>query len=212
MLKKQFASTGMKNILMLRSKTKKILLRKISRKSSNRFDGIGHLSVLQSQKRTAGICLQFECHTMLTLSDLEMLLAHQGADKHTLQYALEEMEAAGEQYDLDAEELKMLGIGHINLKHLRLGFAYLQDSLKLNPNDVVLSSQVNALAIRLAEIEEQENIHSSMPKNRKILVVDDSATVRKLISGKLSKKADTKFCAPLTASKRWKKSTKLCPI
>ncbi len=136
-----------------------------------------------------------ECHTMLTLSDLEMLLAHQGADKHTLQYALEEMEAAGEQYELDAEELKMLAVGHINLKHLRLGLAYLQDALKLNPNDVVLSSQVNALAIRLAEIEEQENIHSSMPKNRKILVVDDSATVRKLISAKLSKSGHEVLCA-----------------
>ncbi len=135
------------------------------------------------------------CHTMLTLSDMEMLLAHQGADKHTLQYALEEMEAAGEQYELDAEELKMLGIGHINLKHLRLGLAYLQDALKLNPNNVVLSSQVNALAIRLAEIEEQENIHSSMPKNRKILVVDDSATVRKLISAKLSKSGHEVVCA-----------------
>lgn len=135
------------------------------------------------------------CHTMLTLSDLEMLLAHQGADKHTLQYALEEMEAAGEQYELDSEELKMLAIGHINLKHLRLGLAYLQDALKLNPNNVVLSSQVNALAIRLAEIEEQENIHSSMPKNRKILVVDDSATVRKLISGKLSKSGHEVLCA-----------------
>ena len=136
-----------------------------------------------------------ECHTMLTLSDLEMLLAHQGADKHTLQYALEEMEAAGEQYELDAEELKMLAIGHINLKHLRLGLAYLQDAHKLTPNDVLLSSQVNALAIRLAEIEEQENIHSSTPKNRKILVVDDSATVRKLISAKLSKSGHEVLCA-----------------
>ena len=136
-----------------------------------------------------------ECHTMLTLSDLEMLLAHQGADKNMLQYALEEMEAAGEKYDLDAEELKMLGIGHINLKNLRLGYAYLQDSLKLNPNDVVLSSQINALAIRLAEMEQQESIHSSMPRNRKILVVDDSATVRKLISAKLEKSGHEVLCA-----------------
>ncbi len=136
-----------------------------------------------------------QCHTMLTLSNLEMLLAHHGADKNTLQYALEEIEAAGEKYDLDAEELKTLGIGHINLKNLRLGCAYLQDSLKLNPNDVVLSSQINALSIRLAEIEQQENIHSSTPKNRKILVVDDSATVRKLISAKLEKSGHEVLCA-----------------
>ena len=53
----------------------------------------------------------------------------------------------------------------------------------------------NALAIRLEEIERHEEIHDSMPKNRKILVVDDSATVRKLISGKLEKSGHEVVCA-----------------
>ncbi|MGI8638526.1 MAG: response regulator [Pyrinomonadaceae bacterium] len=135
------------------------------------------------------------CRTMLTLSDLEMLLAHTEADKETLRQTIERMEDESERRDFDAEELRLLGIGHLNLKNLRLGFAYLQDAVKLNPNNVVLSSQVNALAIRLSEIEQQESIHNSMPKNRKILVVDDSATVRKLISGKLEKSGHEVLCA-----------------
>jgi twitching motility two-component system response regulator PilG len=86
-----------------------------------------------------------------------------------------------------ADELKNLAIGQINLKNLRQGVVYLQKAAQMNPNDVMLASQVNYLKIRLSEIEQQENNNSQMPTGRKILIVDDSATVRKLISSKLEK-------------------------
>jgi len=135
------------------------------------------------------------CHTMLTLSDLEMLLAHQEADREILRQAVERMEEEKNRRDFSVEELKLLAIGQINLKNLRQGCAYLEEASQINPNDVVLSSQINSLKIRLSEIEEQQSIHDTMPKNRKILVVDDSATVRKLISGKLEKSGHEVFCA-----------------
>lgn len=135
------------------------------------------------------------CQTMLTMADLESLLAHQGADREILRQAVEQMEEARNRRDFSVEELKTLAVGQINLKNLRQGFAYLEEAARLNPKDVFLGSQVNFLKIRLAEIEEQKNIHDSMPKNRKILVVDDSATVRKLISGKLEKSGHEVFCA-----------------
>ena len=65
--------------------------------------------------------------------------------------------------------------------------AYLQKAAQMNPNDVMLGSKVNSLKIRLSEIEQQESNNSGMSKGRKILIVDDSATVRKLISSKLEK-------------------------
>jgi len=135
------------------------------------------------------------CQAVLTLSDLEMLLAHADANREIVRQAVERMEAEADSPDCSADELKYLGIGLFNLKHYRQGFSYLQEAVRANPNDVVLSSQVNALAIRLAEIEEQASIHSSMPKNKTILVVDDSATVRKLISGKLEKAGHAVLCA-----------------
>jgi CheY-like chemotaxis protein/tetratricopeptide (TPR) repeat protein len=135
------------------------------------------------------------CRTMLTLSDLEMLLAHGEADREILRQAVERMEDERNRRDFDVEDLKLLAIGQINLKNLRQGCDYLNEAAQINPNDVVLSSQVNSLKIRLAEIEEQQSIHDTMPKNRKILVVDDSATVRKLISGKLEKSGHEVFCA-----------------
>ena len=127
------------------------------------------------------------CNAMLTFSDLEMLLAHGEANSRIVQKAVEEMEAKEKNHGLEADELVNLGIGHINLKSFRKGLSFLQKAAKLDSNNVVLDSHVNSLTIRLSEIEEKESVHSSMPKDKTIMVVDDSATVRKLISGKLEK-------------------------
>jgi len=58
----------------------------------------------------------------------------------------------------------------------------------------VLAGQVNALHIRLEEIKKQDEAQQRMPKNKTILVVDDSPTVRKLIAGKLEKCGHDVFC------------------
>ncbi len=135
------------------------------------------------------------CRAVLSLSNLEMLLANQNADAELLGCAVEQMEAEKDLRGYSENELLYLGIGHINLKNPRQGFSYLQKASQANPNNVLLSSQVNALAIRLEEIERQEEVHDQMIKGKTILVVDDSPTVRKLISGKLEKSGHEVVCA-----------------
>ena len=135
------------------------------------------------------------CKTVLTLSNLEMLLGNTEADADTVRQAVERMEEAQTVRDLEIDELKKLAVGHINLKNLREGILHLQAALRMNPNDVVLGSQINTLKIRLMEIEQQEDAQSSMTRGKKIMVVDDSATVRKLISGKLEKSGHDVVCA-----------------
>jgi twitching motility two-component system response regulator PilG len=135
------------------------------------------------------------CYTVLTLSDLEMLLGQQSADQEKLRWSVESLERENESYGLSAEQMINLGIGRINLKNYRQGFLYLQEAVRMNPSNVLLDAQVNALAIRLSEMEEQQTAHEAMAKNRKILVVDDSPTVRKLISGKLEKCGHEVVCA-----------------
>jgi len=135
------------------------------------------------------------CQTVLTLSDLEMLLGQQSANEDKLRQAVESLERENESYGLSAEQLMNLGVGQVNLKNYRQGFLYLQEAVRMNPSNVLLDAQVNALAIRLSEMEQQQSVHDSMPKNRKILVVDDSPTVRKLISGKLEKCGHEVICA-----------------
>jgi CheY-like chemotaxis protein len=135
------------------------------------------------------------CSAVLTLSDLEMLLAGNDAHKDIISDTIEQIEKSKKRNELDIDELKTIAVGYFNLKNPKKGVLYLNEAARLNPDDIVLSSQVNALKIRLAEIEKQESIHNSMPKNRTILVVDDSATVRKLISGKLEKCGHEVVCA-----------------
>jgi CheY-like chemotaxis protein len=130
------------------------------------------------------------CQSVLTLSDLEMLLSNQEADRSMLNEAIERMESEKALRPFSADELTALGIAHLNLKNLRKGFSYLQQASQMNQNNVVLGGQVNALAIRLDEIEQHES-KTQEAKSCTILVVDDSPTVRKLISGKLEKSGHT---------------------
>lgn len=135
------------------------------------------------------------CRAVLSLSDLEVLLSNNEANEVLLHQAVSRMELEKNLRPFDAEELLYLGIGYVNLKNLRQGFAYLQEAAQMRPDDFLLNSQVNALAIRVEDIKKQEEAHDAQPKGRTILVVDDSATVRKLISGKLEKCGHEVVCA-----------------
>lgn len=135
------------------------------------------------------------CSAVLTLSDLEMLLAQNEAHRDIIEDTIERVEKSKKRSELDIDALKLIAMGYFNLKNPKKGILYLNEAARLNPDDILLSSQVNALKIRMSEIEKQQSIHNSMPKNRTILVVDDSATVRKLISGKLEKCGHEVICA-----------------
>ncbi len=137
----------------------------------------------------------YGCMATLTLADLEMLLANQPTNVLAIHASVEAFEAEKRSRELSENELITLAIGHLNLHNFRAGFDCLHEASQKNPNNVVLSGQVNSLAIRLEEINRQEEINVSMPKGKKILVVDDSPTVRKLISGKLEKCGHAVFCA-----------------
>ena len=105
------------------------------------------------------------------------------------------MEAEWNLRDFSERELTVLGIGHLNLRSYDEGLKYLNEALRLDPNNVILSAQINTLAIRFDEMRRQNEVHDAMVKGKNVLVVDDSATVRKLISSKLEKAGHNVTCA-----------------
>ncbi|MGH9946021.1 MAG: response regulator [Pyrinomonadaceae bacterium] len=127
------------------------------------------------------------CFAALTLSDLEMLINNNNVDRYTVRKAVEKMEAERGSRELNEVELTALGIGHLNLRNLQYGYNYLLEASKLNPDNIVLSSELHSLLIRMDELKRQDELHATMTKGKRILVVDDSATIRKLIAGKLEK-------------------------
>jgi len=140
----------------------------------------------------------FECHacgSVMTLSDIERLLSAVPVQPDAIRQAVALMEADWNVREFSCEEIQQLAVGQFNLKNHDLGFAYLQEALRNEPNNVILAGQVNALQIRLDEIRRHNEDVEAMPKGRSILVVDDSATVRKLISNKLEKSGHVVACA-----------------
>ena len=135
------------------------------------------------------------CRAVLSLSDLEMVLANSNADKYVIRKAVDKMESERNGRSFSASELTTLGIGHLNLRNLQFGFDHLQEASKLEPDNIVLAGQVNSLLIRMDEIRRQEETHAALVKGKTILVVDDSATVRKLIAGKLEKSGHDVVCS-----------------
>lgn len=135
------------------------------------------------------------CHAIVTLSDTESLLANPYADFEMIHPAVMRMESEVNSREFNNAELISLGIGHFNLRNYDAGLGYLHEAVRRDPNNVVLTSEVNSLAIRVSEIQHQSEIDQSKPKGKTILVVDDSPTVRKLISGKLEKSGHNVVCA-----------------
>ena len=135
------------------------------------------------------------CHATLTLSDIESLLSNQNANREIIQHAVTQMEAEWNLREFSVQELTALGIGDFNLQNFASGFKYLQEASRLDPNNVILAGQLNTLAIRLDEIRRQDASRDARPVGKSILVVDDSPTVRKLISGKLEKSGHNVVCA-----------------
>ena len=134
------------------------------------------------------------CKAVLTLSDVETLLSNHDADQLLLQRAVSYMETAASD-DTSEEELKLLALGNFNLGNWETGLAYLQQAARENPDNVLLSSQANALHIRLDELKHQDEAHDRLAKGKTILVVDDSPTVCKLVAGKLEKCGHEVFCS-----------------
>ena len=135
------------------------------------------------------------CHAVLTVSELDMLLNRASCESQSIRDAVVKMEAEWNLREFDEIEMTTLALGHFNLQDSDEGLKYLREASRLNPNNVMLASQANAIAIRLEETRRQNHVPSSAPTGKSILVVDDSSTVRKLIAGKLEKSGHTVICA-----------------
>ncbi len=128
-----------------------------------------------------------ECHAVLSISDIDSLLCDGKCDQEVIQRAVTGMEAEWNLREFDEDELTDLALGYFNLNNFDKGLSYLKEASRLSPNNVILSGQINALSIRIEDFHRLEDVHDGLAKGKTILVVDDSATVRKLISSKLEK-------------------------
>src|SRR5690606_38740311 len=127
------------------------------------------------------------CFAGLTLSDLELVLENQHVDRSLVRQAVEHMEVEKRLRKFSEYELTMLGIGHPNIGSSATGYSFLPQPTCESPKNVVLASYVNGLRGGIEEIRICPGSVGSLTRGKSILVLDDSPTVRKLLSGKSEK-------------------------
>lgn len=126
------------------------------------------------------------CGAVLTLDDLDRLLDNGHADIERISTELTRLEATLTE-DSSAEDHITIGLGYLNLKQLDEGLAHLETALRLDSGREDLRLRVASLVERRAALETATRTREEAEKllRRTIMVVDDSPTVRKLVTLKL---------------------------
>ncbi|HXF43436.1 MAG TPA: response regulator [Pyrinomonadaceae bacterium] len=136
------------------------------------------------------------CLSTLTLTNLDLLFGNTHADRVRVLSSVQQMEAERKVRQLSAAELVILALGYINLRDFPAGYEVLEEALKADPDNNELASQVNNVRMNImAATGSFAKPAATYSANKKILVIDDSATVRKLIAGKLEKCGHEVFTA-----------------
>jgi twitching motility two-component system response regulator PilG len=126
------------------------------------------------------------CQAVLSLRNPEALLHNEGVNQPSLQTAIAHYESIA-RGAADFETHFNLGLAYLNLGRLNEGLAGLQEAGKLRPHDANLRREIESIARRLpkptadaAPVTAPDA--DAQSGQRVVLVVDDSPTIRKLVT------------------------------
>jgi twitching motility two-component system response regulator PilG len=125
------------------------------------------------------------CGAVLSLADLNALLNNSSIHKDLLEKAVHHYETAIAKQP-DFASYYYLGLASLNLKDLEKAALHLGHAARIKPRDRVLRTQLDVLTQRL-NAQRTSDAKKQRPMLGKILIVDDSPTVRKLVSMTLEK-------------------------
>jgi twitching motility two-component system response regulator PilG len=141
----------------------------------------------------------YSCQAFMTLTDLDTILGNDQVNTGIVFEAIQkkELEKLGKEFT--EEDFQILGLAYLNVQDLQNAHENLKLALHLNPMSVELNSLVNNLAEKNGLREEKRQVKEKAERkvnvSHTILVVDDSPTVRKLISTKLERHGHTVVAA-----------------
>jgi twitching motility two-component system response regulator PilG len=120
------------------------------------------------------------CGGVTTLNDQSLLFATRRTDPSTLEMAVARLEESLAPQGEHADPY-WLGMALLNLRKYTEGLAALERSVAKRPHDKMFAAQVAALAATLRPVA------SEKPPRATVLVVDDSPTIRRVVTTKLEK-------------------------
>ena len=130
------------------------------------------------REKAADVCKT--CGGVTTLADQSLLFATRRTDVSTLEMAVARLE---ESLAVQGEAANpyWLGMALLNLRKSSEGLAALERAVSQRPEDKVLAAQVASLAATLQPASGEK------PPRATVLVVDDSPTIRRVVTTKLEK-------------------------
>jgi twitching motility two-component system response regulator PilG len=128
------------------------------------------------------------CGSILSLTDIDAHLSNSSAHQDVLEEAVTHYETALRQQG-DFATHYYLGLAFLNLKNLEKAVLHFGNAARLKPRDRVLRSQLEVLSQRLKDQRSNDAVKSQpeKPIQGRVLIVDDSPTVRKLVSMTMEK-------------------------
>jgi twitching motility two-component system response regulator PilG len=130
------------------------------------------------REKAADVCPT--CGGVTTLTDQSLLFATRRTDPSTLEMAVARIEESLAPQGEHADPY-WLGMALLNLRKYTEGLAALERSVAKRPHDKVFTAQVAALAATLRPAATEK------PPRATVLVVDDSPTIRRVVTTKLEK-------------------------
>jgi twitching motility two-component system response regulator PilG len=131
------------------------------------------------------------CGAVLTLANLDALANNPMVDPQRIRAAVDRL--AGQiRHKPDFAGHMNLGLAHLNLNHFDEAVAQFQAALRLRPAERALRTQLTALVQRQAARDQAER--DATPR-RVVLIVDDSPTIRKVVTMTLENGGHTVLAA-----------------
>lgn len=125
------------------------------------------------------------CKAFVSFEDTDVLLVHDTVDDNAVRDFIERLHAEQTGRDLSAEEHLNLGFAYLNLKNFKKGAFHLTNAAEISAENATLQRLAGRWLEKINELAPETN--ETAVSGKTIMVVDDSPTVRKLISGKLEK-------------------------
>ncbi|MBI5029113.1 MAG: response regulator [Chloroflexi bacterium] len=140
-------------------------------------------AVLQQKEQ----CLQ--CHMILSLGKIDQVLSNSSVDESRIRTTLVSYQTAVRTNPNDFQAHYHLGLAYLNLKQLDQGLYHLQQAQQIHSEDIELKRQVDWLVQRqvAAQLTNKHSAARKAPSQKKILVIDDSPTICKLVAITLEK-------------------------
>ncbi len=121
------------------------------------------------------------CGAILTLDHVESFFRPLHVDEEIINAAIERLEEVDPASDLTTAW--QLGLAHLNLKQFDIGLSLLRTAVELQGADSELAERVEALVHYRSGLAQARQAPPGKPaKPRTILVVNDSPTIRKLVT------------------------------